>query len=124
MATSVLLGACSQSEVKESNVETPVPTPIIGRSDMKIPEGRMTPEALWAMGRIAGINVSPDGNKIVYSVGYYSVPENKSNREIFVMNADGSDNRQINQTQFSQNEDKCNKKEKIVVNKGEILSRG
>ena len=68
MATSVLLGACSQSEVKESNVETPVPTPIIGRSDMKIPEGRMTPEALWAMGRIAGINVSPDGNKIVYSV--------------------------------------------------------
>ncbi len=106
MATSVLLGACSQSEVKESNVETPVPTPIIGRSDMKIPEGRMTPEALWAMGRIAGINVSPDGNKIVYSVGYYSVPENKSNREIFVMNADGSDNRQITQTPFSENEAK------------------
>ena len=106
MATSVLLGACSQSEVKESNVETPAPTPIIGRSDMKIPEGRMTPEALWAMGRIAGINVSPDGNKIVYSVGYYSVPENKSNREIFVMNADGSDNRQITQTPFSENEAK------------------
>ena len=106
MATSVLLGACSQSEVKESNVETPAPTPIIGRSDMKIPEGRMTPEALWAMGRIAGINVSPDGHKIVYSVGYYSVPENKSNREIFVMNADGSDNRQITQTPFSENEAK------------------
>ena len=106
MATSVLLGACSQSEVKESNVETPAPTPIIGRSDMKIPESRMTPEALWAMGRIAGINVSPDGNKIVYSVGYYSVPENKSNREIFVMNADGSDNRQITQTPFSENEAK------------------
>ena len=106
MATSVLLGACSQSEVKESNVEAPAPTPIIGRSDMKIPEGRMTPEALWAMGRIAGINVSPDGNKIVYSVGYYSVPENKSNREIFVMNADGSDNRQITQTPFSENEAK------------------
>ena len=106
MATSVLLSACSQSEVKESNVETPAPTPIIGRSDMKIPEGRMTPEALWAMGRIAGINVSPDGNKIVYSVGYYSVPENKSNREIFVMNADGSDNRQITQTPFSENEAK------------------
>lgn len=106
MATSVLLGACSQPEVKETNAETPAPVPIIGRSDMKIPEGRMTPEALWAMGRIAGVNVSPDGNKIVYSVGYYSVPENKSNREIFVMNADGSDNRQITQTPFSESEAK------------------
>ena len=106
MATSVLLGACSQPEVKETNAETPAPAPIIGRSDMKIPEGRMTPEALWAMGRIAGVNVSPDGNKIVYSVGYYSVPENKSNREIFVMNADGSDNRQITQTPFSESEAK------------------
>ena len=84
MATSVLLGACSQPEVKETNAETAPATPVIGRSDMKIPEGRMTPEALWAMGRIAGANVSPDGNKIVYSVGYYSVPENKSNREILV----------------------------------------
>ena len=106
MATSVLLGACSQPEVKETNAETPAPAPIIGRSDMKIAEGRMTPEALWAMGRIAGVNVSPDGNKIVYSVGYYSVPENKSNREIFVMNADGSDNRQITQTPFSESEAK------------------
>ena len=106
MATSVLLGACSQPEVKETNAETAPATPVIGRSDMKIPEGRMTPEALWAMGRIAGANVSPDGNKIVYSVGYYSVPENKSNREIFVMNADGSDNRQITKTPFSENEAK------------------
>ena len=106
MATSVLLGACSQPEVKETNAEAAPATPVIGRSDMKIPEGRMTPEALWAMGRIAGANVSPDGNKIVYSVGYYSVPENKSNREIFVMNADGSDNRQITKTPFSENEAK------------------
>ena len=106
MATSVLLGACSQPEVKETNAEAAPATPVIGRFDMKIPEGRMTPEALWAMGRIAGANVSPDGNKIVYSVGYYSVPENKSNREIFVMNADGSDNRQITKTPFSENEAK------------------
>ena len=105
-ATSVVLGACSQPEVKETNAEAAPATPVIGRSDMKIPEGRMTPEALWAMGRIAGANVSPDGNKIVYSVGYYSVPENKSNREIFVMNADGSDNRQITKTPFSENEAK------------------
>ena len=64
----------------------------------------MTPEALWAMGRIGGFAVSPDGKKIAYTVAYYSVPENKSNREVFVMNADGSDNRQITRTPYQENE--------------------
>ena len=60
--------------------------------------------ALWAMGRIGGLAVSPDGKKIAYTVAYYSVPENKSNREVFVMNADGSDNRQITRTPYQENE--------------------
>ncbi len=50
----------------------------------------MTPEALWAMGRIGSVAVSPDEKQIAYTVAYYSVPENKSNREVFVMNADGT----------------------------------
>ena len=58
----------------------------------------MTPEALWAMGRIGGMAVSPDGTKVAYTVSYYSVPQNKSNTEVFVMNADGSDNQQITHT--------------------------
>ena len=64
----------------------------------------MTPEALWAMGRIGGFAVSPDGKKIAYTVAYYSVPENKSNREVFVMNADGSENQQITHTPYQENE--------------------
>jgi len=78
--------------------------PLIGKSDIVIKGGRMTPEALWAMGRIGGFNVSPDGKKIVYTVAYYSVPQNKSNREVFVMNADGTDNKQITHTPFGENE--------------------
>ncbi len=99
MATSVLLGSCTQSAVQETKTDEA----IIGRSEMKIENGRMTPEALWAMGRIARPSVSPDGSKIVYSVGYYSVPQNKSNRELYVMNADGSDNRQITKSPYSEN---------------------
>ena len=34
---------------------------LIGKSDIKIEGKRMTPEALWAMGRIGGLSVSPDG---------------------------------------------------------------
>lgn len=77
---------------------------LIGKSDIKIEGKRMTPEALWAMGRIGGLAVSPDGKQIAYTVAYYSVPENKSNREVFVMNADGTDNRQITHTPYQENE--------------------
>ena len=34
----------------------------------------MTPEALWAMGRIGGAQASPDGKLIVYRVAYYREP--------------------------------------------------
>ena len=102
MATSLLLGACNPAT--DVNVKETGDKYLIGKSDIRIKDGRMTPEALCAMGRIGGMNVSPDGKKVVYTVAYYSVPENKSNREVFVMNADGSDNKQITKTGFAENE--------------------
>ena len=102
MATSLLLGACNPAT--DVNVKETGDKNLIGKSDSRIKDGRMTPEALWAMGRIGGMNVSPDGKRVVYTVAYYSVPENKSNREVFVMNADGSDNKQITKTGFAENE--------------------
>lgn len=101
MATSLLLGSCKDVNVGTNAVVDE--KPLITRSDIKIAEGRMTPEALWAMGRIGGAQVSPDGKKIVYSVAYYSVEQDKSNRELFVMNADGSDNKQITSTRYAEN---------------------
>ena len=102
MATSLLLGACNPAT--DVNVKETGDKNLIGKSDIRIKDGRMTPEALWAMGRIGGMNVSPDGKRVVYTVAYYSVPENKSNREVFVMNADGSDNKQITKTGVAENE--------------------
>ena len=71
---------------------------IIGKQSPEIKNGLMTPEVLWSFGRVAGVQVSPDGSKILYSVSYYSIPENKGNSELFVMNADGSDKQQITKT--------------------------
>ncbi len=62
----------------------------IGRQNIKLDSELMTPEALWAMGRIGSCAPSPDGSKIVYQVGYYSVKHNKSHQVLYVMNADGS----------------------------------
>ena len=63
----------------------------IGRSDIRIEDGVLTPEVLWSMGRIGGVAVSPDGSRIAYQVSYYSVKENASHTVVYVMNDDGSD---------------------------------
>ena len=62
----------------------------IGKQTPQLSSDLMTPEALWAMGRISGYAASPDGSKIVYQVGYYSVKHNKSHQVLYVMNADGT----------------------------------
>ncbi|MBC8594209.1 S9 family peptidase [Oscillospiraceae bacterium N12] len=100
MSTAMMLAACGGTKDAGQNQSTEA---LIGKSDIKIEGKRMTPEALWAMGRIGELSVSPDNKQIVYSVAYYSVPENKSNRELFVMNADGSDNQQITHTPYQEN---------------------
>ena len=45
----------------------------IGKQNIKLSGNLMTPEALWAMGRIGSAEASADGKQIVYQIGYYSV---------------------------------------------------
>ena len=78
--------------------------PVIGRQEVTVENGRMTPEALWAMGRIGSSSVSPDGKRIAYTVSYYSVKENKGHTVIYMMNADGSDNRLLTTTAASESD--------------------
>jgi dipeptidyl aminopeptidase/acylaminoacyl peptidase len=64
----------------------------IGKQNIKLNSNLMTPEALWAMGRIGAAEASADGKQIVYQVGYYSVKANKSQQKIAVINTDGTGN--------------------------------
>lgn len=68
---------------------------VIGKSHIKLNSRMMTPEALWAMGRIGTVEASPDGKRVVYQVGYYSVKANKSHQVICIMDADGKNNKQL-----------------------------
>ena len=45
----------------------------IGPKELTLNSDIMTPEVLWAMGRIGEYSLSPDHSKIVYNVTYYSV---------------------------------------------------
>ena len=67
----------------------------IGKNNIKLTSRLMTPEALWAMGRIGTVEASPDGKQVVYQVGYYSVKQNKGHQVICIINADGKNQRQL-----------------------------
>ncbi len=86
------------------NAATPADAdkPVIGKQEIRIKDKKLTPEALWAMGRIGSSSVSPDGKQIAYTVSYYSVKENKSHTVIYVMNADGTNNLQLTTTADSE----------------------
>ncbi len=53
------------------------------------PRRPMTPEDLWAMERVSGPAVSPDGRQVVFSVTRYSVEENKGNGDLWIVPTDG-----------------------------------
>ena len=65
---------------------------------------RMTPETLWAMGRIGGAAASPDGKTVVYQVAYYSVKENKSHQVLYTQTTDGKRQTKLTTTAKSEYE--------------------
>jgi prolyl oligopeptidase family protein len=67
----------------------------IGKSNITLQSDLMTPEALWAMGRIGTAQASPDGKHIIYQVGYYSVKQNKGHQVIYIMDSDGKNNKML-----------------------------
>ena len=102
MTAATLMLASSGCVSPERSAENK--TTIIGKQEIDIKDGRLTPEVLWAMGRIGSSTVSPDGKKIAYTVSYYSVKENKSHIVIYVMNADGSDSKLLTTTSANEYE--------------------
>jgi len=104
LAVFAILAACTQSTQKDKNMQEKENenAPLIEQQDAQIENGIMTPEALWAFGRLGGVTLSPDKQKILYGVSYYSVEQNKSNRELFVMNPDGSNKKRLTQTKASE----------------------
>ena len=87
VAAVLLLTACgTQNESDKVNIQ---------KQTIQLENDQMTPEALWAMSRIGSYQASPDGKHIAFQMGYYSVEENKSHQVLWMMNADGSEQKQL-----------------------------
>ena len=69
----------------------------IGPAQIEIKDGKMTPEALLAFGRLSDPQLSPDGKTILYGVSYISIDENRSCRNLYLVNTDGTAPRQLTQ---------------------------
>lgn len=67
----------------------------IGRSDYKVENGEMTARTLLELGRVSDPQLSPDGSRILYGISYNSVKENRSCRNLYLCNSDGSGRVQI-----------------------------
>lgn len=76
------------------------PATIIEKEPLVVEDGRFTPELMLRLGRVSDPQLSPDGSKILYGVTYTDIQENRSVRQLYTVNVDGSDNKAI--THFSQ----------------------
>ena len=78
MAGLALVGASCQ---KAEEGKAPITKPQI-----TIEGGRLTPEGLWAMGRIGAVKSDIETGLLAYTVSYYSVQENRSTTWIRICN--------------------------------------
>ncbi len=92
------LNACKETV----NPKDGASSEIIKKPTIKVENGKFTPEVMWSMGKLGEYAVSPDGKRVLYTVTYYSVEANKGNAEIYLMNVDGSDLKQLTQTAKSE----------------------
>jgi len=89
--------ACQQAAEKATVTEK-----IIEKPEITLTSDRVTPEVLWAFGRLSDSQISPDGQTILYGVTYYSIEENKGNRELYTIKTDGSDLKRLTTTSKSE----------------------
>ena len=75
---------------------------VIEKPEVTVENGMLTPEVLEAFGRISEQVPSPDGKLIAFTLSYEDIKENKSNAEIYVINADGSDMKRLTKTAKSE----------------------
>lgn len=68
----------------------------------KIEKQEFTPEVLNQFGRVSNPQVSPDGKKVLFGVNQIDIKENKGNTDLWVMDIDGKNAKQLTHTPRSE----------------------
>jgi dipeptidyl aminopeptidase/acylaminoacyl peptidase len=91
----ILLSSCSQEKQKTAKIGNPV-------EKINLESEIMTPEVLWSFGRVSGVSVSPDDKHILFGSSFYDIKANKGNHDIFIMDIDGKNVKNITNTKGSE----------------------
>ena len=86
LCAAVLLMSCNKTDEGSG---------YIGPTEVKIENGVMTPEVLLTLGRLSDPQLSPDGKHILYGVSYNDIAQNRSCRNLWMCDPDGSNNVQL-----------------------------
>jgi dipeptidyl aminopeptidase/acylaminoacyl peptidase len=96
MVIAATITSCNSKKSKTENEE------IIGKKPLKIEDGRLSAEVMHQLGQVNGVQVSPDGQTVLYGVTYTDIALNKRNRELFTVAVDGSGKQQITKSPKSE----------------------
>lgn len=95
----VLFAACTTSD---SNSGRSDDKSIIEKPEIQPEADRLTPELLWAFGRLSDVQVSPDGSQILFGITYYDLEQDAGNRELYSMPSAGGEMTRLTQTAGSE----------------------
>ena len=109
MVLAAALCGCGGSETAE---------PIITKTEIQVENGKLTPEIMHQLGKVSDPQLSPDGTRILYGVTYTSIEQNKGNRELYLMNLDGSNNVKITATPKSESNARWISDSQIIYMRG------
>lgn len=91
-----LLAITTASEAATNDAE------IISAPTYTVVDGKMTPELMEAFGRVSEPQVSPDKKRILYNVEFISLKADKGNKELWIMDIDGKNQKKITNTAKSE----------------------
>jgi len=83
------LYSCSEMRERDSHEIDPALT------QAEIDNGIISPEILWKFGRIGSIELSPDGNRVLYTLTHYDLMTELSRTNIYSIPSEGGDPLQL-----------------------------
>ena len=83
----LLLSGCKQQENNEIKAEVFS----VSLTEEEKSGGVLTPEILWKFGRVGNVAVSPDGERILYTITSYDLEKNNGNTDIYLINKQGGE---------------------------------
>jgi len=63
---------------------------------------KFTAETMWKLGRVSEMQISPDGNTILYGVMHYTLENNKGNRDLYILDRNAESPRQLTNSSISE----------------------